>query len=240
MPSIGPLSPRRSTTPSTVSSVLQRRRPMRHTGRSACAARTACAASAFAVEADHLMRSGGKTPTGEQLASADSARRNRSAELNAALQELKVAIAPKEVAPDRALSFISQHQSRRCPYGAECGGGSGDVRKHKGAEGDQNDRTTGAVGYGTASICSSEEVPEPSPDNDAGGNADDDSHDGVDRRLPRDGRSNLSSARSRSTSTARIRVVAVARTRPASAPRAIAAPEARPETNRAGVTPMVR
>jgi hypothetical protein len=51
---------------------------------------------AFAVEADHLMRSGGKTPTGEQLASADSARRNRSAELNAALQELKVAIAPKK------------------------------------------------------------------------------------------------------------------------------------------------
>jgi hypothetical protein len=50
---------------------------------------------AFAVEADHLMRSGGKTPTGEQLASADSARRDRSAELNAALQELKVAIAPK-------------------------------------------------------------------------------------------------------------------------------------------------
>jgi len=51
---------------------------------------------AFAVEADHLMRSGGKTPTGEQLASADSARRNRSAELNAALQELKVAITPKK------------------------------------------------------------------------------------------------------------------------------------------------
>jgi hypothetical protein len=59
-----------------------------------------CASSlrglAFAVEADHLLRSGGKTPTGEQLASADSARRNRSAELNAALQELKVAIAPKK------------------------------------------------------------------------------------------------------------------------------------------------
>jgi len=50
---------------------------------------------AFAVEADHLMRSGGKTPTGEQLASADSARRSRSSELNAALEELKVAIAPK-------------------------------------------------------------------------------------------------------------------------------------------------
>ncbi len=50
---------------------------------------------AFAVEADHLMRSGGATPTGEQLASADSARRNRSAELNAALEDLKAAIAPK-------------------------------------------------------------------------------------------------------------------------------------------------
>ena len=50
---------------------------------------------AFAVEADHLMRSGGATPTGEQLASADSARRNRSAELQAALDDLKVAIAPK-------------------------------------------------------------------------------------------------------------------------------------------------
>ena len=51
---------------------------------------------AFAVEADHLMRSGGQTPTGEQLASADSARRNRSAELDAALADLKVAIAPKK------------------------------------------------------------------------------------------------------------------------------------------------
>jgi hypothetical protein len=51
---------------------------------------------AFAVEADHLMRSGGQTPTGEQLASADSARRSRAAQLNAALEELKVAIAPKK------------------------------------------------------------------------------------------------------------------------------------------------
>ena len=51
---------------------------------------------AFAVEADHLMRSGGQTPTGEQLASADSARRNRSAELNRALEDLKLAIAPKK------------------------------------------------------------------------------------------------------------------------------------------------
>ena len=51
---------------------------------------------AFAVEADRLLRSGGATPTGEQLASADSARRKRSAELNAALDDLKIAIAPKK------------------------------------------------------------------------------------------------------------------------------------------------
>jgi hypothetical protein len=51
---------------------------------------------AFAVEADHLLRSGGAAPTGEQLASADSARRNRSAELTAALQDLRTAIAPKK------------------------------------------------------------------------------------------------------------------------------------------------
>jgi hypothetical protein len=50
---------------------------------------------AFAVEADRLLRSGGETPTGAQLASADAARRNRAAELNAALDDLKVAIAPK-------------------------------------------------------------------------------------------------------------------------------------------------
>jgi hypothetical protein len=49
---------------------------------------------AFAVEADHLMRSGGTHPSGEQLASADAARRNRSAELDIALRELKAAVAP--------------------------------------------------------------------------------------------------------------------------------------------------
>ena len=49
---------------------------------------------AFAVEADHLMRSGGEHPTGEQLASADAARRNRSAELAAALAELKASVTP--------------------------------------------------------------------------------------------------------------------------------------------------
>jgi len=49
---------------------------------------------AFAVEADHLMRSGGEHPTGDQLASADAARRNRAAELAAALEQLKAAITP--------------------------------------------------------------------------------------------------------------------------------------------------
>jgi hypothetical protein len=42
------------------------------------------------------MRSGGQTPTGEQLAAADSARRTRSAELTAALDDLKIAIASKK------------------------------------------------------------------------------------------------------------------------------------------------
>ncbi len=49
---------------------------------------------AFAVEADHLLRSGGEHPTGEQLAAADAAQRNRSAELDMALRELKAAVAP--------------------------------------------------------------------------------------------------------------------------------------------------
>ncbi len=58
---------------------------------------TRCAESlrglAFAIEADHLMRSGGQRPTGDQLASADAARRHRSAELNQALIDLKGAVA---------------------------------------------------------------------------------------------------------------------------------------------------
>jgi hypothetical protein len=49
---------------------------------------------AFAVEADHLMRSGGENPTGEQLAAADQARRHRRAELESALAELKAAVNP--------------------------------------------------------------------------------------------------------------------------------------------------
>jgi hypothetical protein len=58
---------------------------------------TRCAESlrglAFAVEADHLMRSGGEHPTGDQLASADAARRHRSAELEESLLDLKAALA---------------------------------------------------------------------------------------------------------------------------------------------------
>jgi cytochrome c1 len=65
------------------------------TSRALC---TRCAESlrglAFAVEADHLMRSGGEHPTGEQLAAADVARRSRSADLATALAELKAAVAP--------------------------------------------------------------------------------------------------------------------------------------------------
>jgi hypothetical protein len=50
---------------------------------------------AFAVQADHLMRSGGQLPTGEQLAAADLAKRSRTTELDAALAHLKRAVAPK-------------------------------------------------------------------------------------------------------------------------------------------------
>ena len=81
---------------STVSNVRPPRRPTRRIGRCAMRCADSLRGLAFAVEADHLMRSGGQTPTGEQLASADSARRNRSAELNRALEDLKVAIAPKK------------------------------------------------------------------------------------------------------------------------------------------------
>lgn len=60
---------------------------------------TRCAESlrglAFAVEADHLMRSGGQHPTGDQLAAADAARRNRAVELEGALRDLKAAMAER-------------------------------------------------------------------------------------------------------------------------------------------------
>jgi hypothetical protein len=49
---------------------------------------------AFAVEADHLLRSGGEHATGEQLAAADAARRHRAAELDTALAQLRRAAAP--------------------------------------------------------------------------------------------------------------------------------------------------
>lgn len=48
---------------------------------------------AFAVEADHLLRSGGEHPTGAQLAAADAARRSRAAELETALGEMKATLA---------------------------------------------------------------------------------------------------------------------------------------------------
>jgi hypothetical protein len=51
---------------------------------------------AFAVQADHLMRSGGEHPTGEQLAAADLARRQRTSEFDAALAELQAAVAPPQ------------------------------------------------------------------------------------------------------------------------------------------------
>ncbi len=58
---------------------------------------TRCAESlrglAFAVEADHLLRSGRENPTGAQLAAADAARRSRAAELETSLGELKTALA---------------------------------------------------------------------------------------------------------------------------------------------------
>ena len=48
---------------------------------------------AFAVEADHLLRSGGEHPTGAQLAAADAARRGRATDLETALGELRSALA---------------------------------------------------------------------------------------------------------------------------------------------------
>ena len=59
---------------------------------------TRCAESlrglAFSVEADHLMRSGGEHPTGDQLAAADAARRHRAAELDTALTQLRSVATP--------------------------------------------------------------------------------------------------------------------------------------------------
>ena len=88
-------SARRSTKPSPASNAPPTPLRMRHAAALAKRGADSLRGLAFAVEADHLMRSGGATPTGAQLASADSARRSRSAELNAALDDLKVAIAPR-------------------------------------------------------------------------------------------------------------------------------------------------
>jgi len=57
---------------------------------------------AFAVEADHLLRSGGGSPTGEQLAAADAARRNRAAELDVALNQLRAVATPSGNAPQQS------------------------------------------------------------------------------------------------------------------------------------------
>ena len=67
---------------------------------------------AFAVEADYLLRSGGGHPTGEQLAAADAARRNRAAELDVALRELKAASVPDAVAPEVAQGGRDLHSAR--------------------------------------------------------------------------------------------------------------------------------
>jgi hypothetical protein len=56
---------------------------------------------AFAVEADHLMRSGGEHPTGAQLAAADDARRRRQVELDTALRQLRQAITPESASDQR-------------------------------------------------------------------------------------------------------------------------------------------
>jgi hypothetical protein len=56
---------------------------------------------AFAVEADHLMRSGGEHPTGAQLAAADEARRRREAELDTSLRQLRQTITPESASGRR-------------------------------------------------------------------------------------------------------------------------------------------
>ena len=95
-PNIGPLLRYKSTTQSKASNVRLRTAPDEAHRALTMRGADSLRGLAFAVEADYLMRSGGQTPTGEQLASADSARRNRAAELNRALEDLKVAIAPKK------------------------------------------------------------------------------------------------------------------------------------------------
>jgi hypothetical protein len=63
-------------------------------GGSATTAAGALRGLAFAVEADRLLRHGAAAPTGTQLAQADQARRDRDAELQAALARLQTHVAP--------------------------------------------------------------------------------------------------------------------------------------------------
>jgi len=63
-------------------------------GGSATTAAGALRGLAFSIEADRLLRNGAAAPTGVQLAQADQARRDRDAELQAALARLQTHVAP--------------------------------------------------------------------------------------------------------------------------------------------------
>ena len=63
-------------------------------GGSATTAAGALRGLAFSIEADRLLRNGAAAPTGVQLAQADEARRDRDAELQAALARLQTHVAP--------------------------------------------------------------------------------------------------------------------------------------------------
>jgi hypothetical protein len=63
-------------------------------GGSATTAAGALRGLAFAIEADRLLRHGAAAPTGTQLAEADQARRDRDAELQAALARLQTHVTP--------------------------------------------------------------------------------------------------------------------------------------------------
>lgn len=66
-------------------------------GGSAATAAAALRGLAFAIEADRLLRHGAGTPSGVQLAQADQARRDRDAELGAALGRLQGHVTPSNV-----------------------------------------------------------------------------------------------------------------------------------------------
>ncbi len=67
-------------------------------GGSATTAAGALRGLAFAIEADRLLRHGAGAPTGEQLAQADQARRDRDAELQSALARLQAHVVPPQKA----------------------------------------------------------------------------------------------------------------------------------------------